>query len=84
MKRKFYVQLDVKIENKKSKNSFLNRKKYELLIQLKQGDRKKEPKDYQMLKQYDVVQIGNTVKLISPVAEGSFSIKILCTKRRYI
>ena len=88
MKRKFYVQLDVKIENKKSKNSFLNRKKYELLIQeipqLKQGDRKKEPKDYQMLKQYDVVQIGNTVKLISPVAEGSSSIKILCTKRRYI
>ena len=33
MKRKFYEQLDVKIENKKSNNSFLNREKYELLIQ---------------------------------------------------
>ena len=46
MKRKFYEQLDVKIENKKSNNSFLNREKYELLIhkicQLKRGDRKKE------------------------------------------
>ena len=54
MKRKFYEQLDVKIENKKSNNSFLNREKYELLIQeipqLKRGDRKKEPKDYQLLK----------------------------------
>ena len=27
MKRKFYEQLDVKIENKKSNNSFLNREK---------------------------------------------------------
>ena len=79
MKRKFYKQLDVKIENKKSNNSFLNREKYELLIQeisqLKQEDRKKEPKDYQLLKRYDVVQIRNTVKLIYPIAEGSSSIK---------
>ena len=45
MKRKFYEQLDVKIENKKSNNSFLNRGKYQLLIQeisqLKQGAVKK-------------------------------------------
>ena len=61
MKRKFYEQLDVKIENKKSSNSFLDREKYQLLIQeryqLKRRDRKKEPKDYQMLKRYDVVQM---------------------------
>ena len=48
MKRKFYVQLDVKIENKKSKNSFLNREKYEILIQeisqLKRGDPYKNQK----------------------------------------
>ena len=53
-KRKFYERLDVKIENKESNNSFLNREKYELLIQeisqLKRGDHKKEPKDYQLLK----------------------------------
>ena len=46
MKRKFYEQRDVKIENEKSNNSFLNREKCELLIQeicqLKRGDRKKE------------------------------------------
>ena len=84
MKRKFYEELDVEIENKKSNNSFLNREKYELLIQeisqLKRGDRKKEPKDYQLLKRYDVVQIGNTVKLIYPVAEGSSSIKYYVQK----
>ena len=83
MKRKFYEQLDGKIENKKSNNSFLNREKYELLIQeicqLKRGDHKKEPKHYQMLKRY-VVQIGNTVKLIYPVAEGSSSIKYYVQK----
>ena len=79
MKRKFYKQLDVKIENKKSNNPFLNREKHELLIQeicqLKLGDRIKEPKDYQLLKWYDVVQIGNTVKVIYPIAEGSSSRK---------
>ena len=84
MKRKFYEQLDVKVEDKKSNNSFFNREKYELLIQeisqLKRGDRKKEPKDYQLSKRYDVVQIGNTVKLIYPVAEGSSSIKYYVQK----
>ena len=62
----------------------MNREKCELLIQeisqLKQGDRKKEPKDYQLLKRYDFVQIGNTVKLIYPVAEGSSSIKYYAQK----
>ena len=42
---------------------FLSVEKYELLIQqintLKHGNRKNKPKDYQLLKQYDVVQIGN-------------------------
>ena len=33
-----------------------------------------------MLKRYDVVQIGNTVKLIYPVAEGSSSIKYYVQK----
>ena len=84
MKRKFYEQLDVKIENKKSNNSFLNREKYELLIQeisqLKRGDRKKESKDCQLLKSYHVVQIGITVKLIYPVAEGSSSISYYVQK----
>ena len=53
--------------------------KYELVIQqintLKHGNRKREPKDYQILKRYDGVQIGNDEKLIYPVAEGSTSIK---------
>ena len=60
-------------------NSFLNREKYKLLIQeisqQKRGDHKTEPKDYQLLKRYDVVEVGNTVKLIYPVAGGSSSIK---------
>ena len=63
MKTNFYEQLDAKIENKKSNNSSLKREEYELLIQeisqLKRGDRKKESKDCQLLKRYDVVQIGN-------------------------
>ena len=87
-KRKFYEQVDVKIETKKSNNSFFNREKYELLIleisQLKRGDRKKQPKDYQLLKRYDAVQIGNTVKLIYAVVEGSSSIKYYVQKNIYI
>ena len=62
----------------------MNREKYELLIQeisqLKRRDFKKEPKDYQLLKRYDVVQIGNTVKLIYLVAEGSSSTKYYVQK----
>ena len=50
------------------------------MSQLKRGDRKKEPTYYQLLKRYDVVQIGNTVKLIYPVAEGSSSIKYYVQK----
>ena len=68
-KRKFYEQLDINIQNKRSSNSFLKR-----------GDRKKEPKDYQLLKRYDVVQIGKTGKLIYPVAEGSSSLKYYVQK----
>ena len=62
----------------------MNREEYELLIQeisqLNRGDRKNEPKDYQLLKRYDVVQIGNAIKLIYPAAEGSFSIKYYVQK----
>ena len=79
MKIKFYQKLNALIESKKDNNSFLSVEKYELLIQqintLKHGNRKKEPKDYQLLKRYDVVQIGNVEQLIYPVAEGSTSIK---------
>ena len=57
----------------------MKREKYELLIQeisqLKRADHKKWPKDYQLLKRYNVIQIGNTVKLIYPVAEGSSLVK---------
>ena len=77
--RQFYEQLEAKIENKKkNKNSILNGEKYRSLIQeisqLKWGDRKKEPRDYPLLKRYEVVQFGNAIKLIYPVAEGNFSI----------
>ena len=79
MERDFYEQLDAKIENKKSNSSFWNGEKYESLIQemtqLKRRERKKEPRVYQLLKRCDVVQIGNTVKSIDPVAEGNSSIK---------
>ena len=55
-----------RLKIKKSNNSSLNREKYELLIQeisqLKRGDRKKESKDCQLLKWYDIVQIGNNKK----------------------
>ena len=74
MERKFYQQLDTKIENNKKK-SFLNGEKYEStfqeISQLKRRERKKELRDYQLLKRNDVVQIGNMVKLIYSVAEGN-------------
>ena len=62
----------------------MNGKKYQSLIQeksqLKRGERKKRPTDYQSLKRYDAVQIGNTVKSIYPVAEGISSIKCYVRK----
>ena len=45
------------------------------ISQMKWGERKKEPRNYQLLKRYDVIQIGNTVKLIYSVAEGNSSVK---------
>ena len=75
MKIKFYQKLNALIESRKDNNSFLSVEKYELLIQqintLKHGNRKQEPKDYQLLKMYDVVQIGN---VDISAAEGSRSI----------
>ena len=84
MERKFYEQLDGKIENKNSSNLFLISEKYEPLIQEisqpKRGERKKEPRYYQLLKRYYVVQIGSTVKLIYPVVEGNSSIRYCLRK----
>ena len=47
---------------------------------MKRGERQKEQRDYQLLKRYDVVQIGNTVKFIYPVAEGNSSVKYYVRK----
>ena len=62
----------------------MNGEKYKPLIQeifrLKRGERKKESKDYQLIQRYDVVQIGNTLKLIYPVAKGNSSIKYYVRK----
>ena len=68
----------------------MNGEKYELLIQeisqlepkkdYLNWDPKKERKNYQLLKRYDVVQIGNTIKLIYSVPEESFSIKYYVQK----
>ena len=53
----------------------MNGEKYESIFQemfkLKRGERQNELRDYQLLKRYDVAQIGNTVKLFDPVAEGN-------------
>ena len=45
------------------------------ISQMKWGECKKEPRNYQLLKRYDVVQIGNTVKSIYSVAERNSSVK---------
>ena len=62
----------------------MNGEKYESFIQeisqLKRGERKNESRDYHLLKRLDVVQIGKTVKLIYPVAEGNSSIKYYVPK----
>ena len=47
---------------------------------MKRGECQKEPRDYQLLMRYDVVQIVNTVKLIYPVAEGNSSVKYYVRK----
>ena len=83
MKIKFYKRLDEIVAKKNGNNSFLSQEKYkstiDLINDLKSGRRKKEVEDYQLLKWYDVVRIGNINKLIYPVAEGNNSIRYYAT-----
>ena len=85
MKRKFYEQLDVKIENKKSNNSFLNREKYQLLIQeisqLKRGDCKKQPEDFKAIR--CCLNRKHSKTDLSSCRREFFN-KILCTKKIYL
>ena len=82
--RELYKRLDAKTENQKKIIQFLNAEKYELLIQeipkLKGGQRKREPRDYQLWKLYDVAKIGNTAKLIYPVAEEDYLVNCYVRK----
>ena len=91
IERKFYKQLDAKVKTKskkqkkstihfsmvKSTSHLLNE-----IFRLKRGERKKESRDYQLIQRYDydVVEIGNTLKLIYPVAKGNSSIKYYVRK----
>ena len=83
MKIKFYERLDEIVGKKNGNNSFLSQEKYkstiDLINDLKSGRRKKEVEDYQLLKRYDVVRIGNIDKLIYPVAEENNSIRYYAT-----
>ena len=80
MKTKSYAKVNEIIRRKNSNNTFFDEEKYRRTIQhvneLKSGQWKKEPLDYQTLKRYDVVRVN---KLIYPVAEGSTSIKYYIT-----
>ena len=83
MKESFNAKVKEIIEQKKSNNRYFDEERYQRIIQhvndLKSGQRKKLPPDYQILKRYDVVRVGNTDKLIYPVAEGNTSIKYYVT-----
>ena len=83
MKTKFYDKLNEIIGQKGSNNAFFNEEKYRAMIQhvneLKSGQRKKAPLDYQTLKRYDVVKVSNTDRLIFPVVEVSTSIRYYIT-----
>ena len=79
MKVKCNQKLNTLIMSKTENNSFLSKEKYDLFVHQintqKQRNRKNVPKDYELLKRYDVVQIGQVEKMIFPVAEGNFSLQ---------
>ena len=51
---------------------------------LKQGNWRKVPKDCQLSKWYDVVQIGQVLKLIFSLAEGNNSLKHYVQKEELV
>ena len=66
------------ISRKHENSVFITEDKYTNMVKhinvLKSGTRKKQSRDYQILKQYEVVRVGNVEKLICPM-EGNLTVK---------
>ena len=73
MQRRFYDELS-KVRANAAKNSvFLNRNCYQQLVddvKMAKTTIKQEPRDYWLVKHYDVMMVENKSKLIYPVKEG--------------
>ena len=67
------------LSRKKENIVFITENKYTNMVQhvneLKSGTRKKQSRDYQILKKYDVVRVGNIEKLICSMEEGNLTVK---------
>lgn len=79
MVERFNSKLVSIMKSKKSNSGFLTRDKYDDLLK-KVSDSKnkssgKKPEDYQRLKRYDVMKVGDTEKLIFPISKDSSSVR---------
>uniref|UniRef100_A0A2S2P516 KRAB-A domain-containing protein 2 n=1 Tax=Schizaphis graminum TaxID=13262 RepID=A0A2S2P516_SCHGA len=75
MKSNFYNELHKNRKNLANNTSFLSDEKYdeltEIISELKAGRKKKEPKDFRLIKRYDVLVVQGKTKLIFPVKDDN-------------
>ena len=85
MKEKFYEIFEKRMERKGANNQVFTKERYEQLVSdindITNGRRKKEARDYSLLKRHDVMQISNIDKLIYPVVDGNTTIRYYVTKK---
>ncbi|KAL4152711.1 hypothetical protein QTP88_000544 [Uroleucon formosanum] len=87
MKSIFYNELHNNRKNLANNTSFLSDEKYneliEIISELKVGCKKKEPKDFRVIKRYDVLVVQGKTKLIFPVKDDNVVLYCVLTSELF-
>ncbi|XP_067129651.1 KRAB-A domain-containing protein 2-like [Centruroides vittatus] len=79
MHERFNSKLVNIMDTKKANSGFLTKKRYDDFFKKvnnsKNKSRRKKPEDYQRLKRYDVMKVGNVEKPIFPVSKDSSNVR---------
>ncbi|KAK2578521.1 hypothetical protein KPH14_000990 [Odynerus spinipes] len=79
MLERFNSKLVNIIKTKKTNSGFLTKERYDDLLKKVSNSKNKssgkKPEDYQRLKRYDIMKVGNVEKLIFPVNKDTSSVR---------
>lgn len=79
MLERFNSKLVNIMDTKKANSGFLTKERYDDLLKKVNNSKNKssgkKPEDYQRLKRYDVMKVGNVEKLIFPVSKDSSNVR---------